>query len=483
MHRAFIKYFPVFIFLLFSSIAFSQIRQVIIHGRVTDRLGKAVEYAAIQNADATAGTDADARGYYSLRVTLPATINVFALGFLKQQKQLQTSKDSMEVNFQLLPDISQIQEVTITANHLADAVKASPALRDFELKDNKLWLLYNLKKKSVIEVMDSTGKTLAQMTLPYRVVKDSINHTQHGFLYSTHKDSVLLYKLQDNTIQIKRMTVGTYKNFSEKLVAYRAPYYYYVNYDKVDTRVNYSYFDKPDSVRKVFYRYQDPKFERANREAKELMLALEGMMPSEAGGSGVAGTYDRLDTLVESLPYTPDPIVLKQTLIQIFEPQGASYEEIQGEMNEARDIIGAGNPDPLAAENELSRLHMQISRPATILRVVGDSAYIFNFDNNTLSVFGPTNEFVRELPLGIYIHSIDYREKDILVDKENQECYFTYEKWSHTYLGKINLVTGKVSYTIELKFFPVDKVRIARGYAYYIYFEGGQGYLYKQKLD
>jgi len=472
-------------FVLFISIvAHSQTKKFTIRGRITNRAGKGIEYAAVQNTVTGVGINADARGEYILKTVLPTNLSVFALGYLNQQKDLQSSAaDTIQIDFVLEPDISQLQMVTVTANHDEELVTDAPNLKDFEIRDGKLWLIYSLKKKSTIEVTDSMGKPITQITLAYRVYKDSINHTPHGFLYSMHNDSVILYKLKNNAISTNAISIDTYNKFSNKLIGYRYPYYYYVDYDMVDTRVNYSYFNKHDSIKKVFYQYKDSRFERSNRETKELLLALEGMMPPESGERGRAGIYNRQDTLVEAIGYIPNRATLKELLFKIFEPKGASYEEVEDAMNEASEIINDRGPNPLAVENEQERLSMISSKPFTLLRIANDSVYIFNFDNNTMSVHSPDNYFVREVPFGIYIHSINYRKKDIIMDGQSHECYFKYVKWAHTYLCKINLATGKISYTIELKYSSVDKICIWGGYAYFSYSDVGTTYLYKQKLD
>ncbi|HXB13567.1 MAG TPA: hypothetical protein VNZ45_16380, partial [Bacteroidia bacterium] len=171
-------------------------------------------------------------------------------------------------------------------------------------------------------------------------------------------------------------------------------------------------------------------------------------------------------------------------------PQGASTAEIENTYASAQQLL-AMSPDPSAADNEAITLKGMLMHVFSILRIVNDSVYIFNFNNNILSVYSPSNEYVRQVPFGVSTRAIKYRKKSILVDEEKQECYFKYKRWGYTYLQKINLATGNISYTIKLKYPFIDKVCVSDGYAYFCYFNtqdrdniyNGKTCLYKQKLD
>jgi hypothetical protein len=441
--------------------------QVTIKGRVTDKNGHGIEYAAIQIGNSGAGVITDARGFYSIKATTPANISVFALGYTNQQKQVEASPgSSIELNFTLERDATQLKEVTVSANNPSGLITEAPNLMSFELKDKKLWLVFSEKKSDKIKIIDTAGNSITQTTLPYRFQKDSINLTPHNFLYTIHNDSIQLYKLRRDSIAINKMSLATYEKYSNNLVAYRYPYYYYLSYDSLDTRVNYSYFNKADSSRKIFYRFRDSRLMRSNRETKELMLALEGLMAQPGSSTATGDIYNYKDTLIAMLGYLPSPADLKELILQMYRPQGATLMEVNDIMDEAEQIINTPG-DPYAAVIEQERLANFTIRVISILKVIKDSVYIFNFDNNTITVYSPNNVYERTETFEVNIHSINYRNKEILVDQVTQECYFKYWKNLHTYLAKIDLATGRVLYTIELNYMHLGKIRIAGGYAYF----------------
>lgn len=478
------------ILLLFSSWGYSQ--RIVIKGRVIDKNHLGIPFAAVQNINTGSGINADMKGFYILKTTLPATVTSFALGYLSQQQLVQTATtDTIEMNFELASDASQLQTVTITVPQTTRLLIESPNLMDFEVRNNKLWLVYSVKGGDKIEVQDTNGHTLAYTTFKYHFYRDSLAQSPSGYLYSIYKDSAYIYSLDSNSIKIKTMRLDTFNMYSVGVVAYRFPYYYYVNYDALNTRVNFSYYNKPKNIQKTFYRYSDSKLAHDNRESQEVLLAMEGFMALETAANNKVSTNSRKDSLVETVGYIPDATALKELMLRIFQPQGASLFEVEDAMDRAQGLVWYTGDDAFKSENEKERLNRLNVTPSAILRTMDDSVYIFNFNNHTVSIYGPHNDSVREVTLSTDIPYLRYREKDIIVDKEKHACYFKYVRWFHTYLQKIDLVTGTVYGNIELKYPNVYKVRIANGFAYFSYFNtqdhsnlyNGQTCLYRQRLD
>lgn len=488
------RYSRLIVFTLFLSInsAFAQHKTVVFHGRITDKQHKGIPFAAVQNTNTGTGINADARGFYLLKTTLPAALSVFTLAYNIQRKEVNESKtDTVEIDFELEENPEELQAVTIKASHPPQILKEEVNLMDFELKDGKLWLVYSVKGGDKIEIVDSGGRHISQLNLKHRVHKDSINQTPHGFLYSIYKDSLQLYSLDSGKIKVKRMLLSIYQQYSGTLVGFRFPLYYYINFVEGGSGVNYYYYDKSNNKQSIFFKYIDSKLYRANRETAETMLALQLLLaPSMENGDYHSA---QMNTLPDSLTYLlgPDADASQtRSIIQnLYLPKGASLQEVENSLASAQAILNS--PDPYAVENEYGALALLKSKPFTILRLINDSVYIFNFDNNILSVYSPANDYVRQVPMGINIHAIRYRHKNIIVDEEKQECYFKYEKGEHTYLEKLNLATGNISYKIVLKYPFIAKVRISGGYAYFSYFNtqdkdniyNGKTCLYKQKLD
>jgi len=474
------------------NISYAQ-KLVVIHGRICDNTGKGIGYAAIQNTNTAQGINSDARGFFILKTRLPISLEAFALGYNTGKKEIEKSdKDTVELNFTLEENAAELRPVTISANHLPQLLEEHPSLMDFELKNNKLWLVYSVKGGDKIEVVDTGGKHITQTVFKYRFHKDSINQTPHGFLYSIYKDSLQLYTIDSNKIHVASISLQTYKEHSGDLVAFRNPYYYLIAYSDEDSHIYYICYDKSTGAKKIFYEYRDTRLLRANVEEKETLLALQALAPAENAPNGNASITNRNDTLTNFLGFQPDD----QTVLQLLKDMNASYgmntAMAENALYDAKNLINSHSPDPYAVDDEANALTMLHKKVFSILKIINDSVYVFNFQDNMINVYSPTNSFIRQEPFGINLHAIRFRKKEILVDETTQECYFKYKNMlNRTYLEKINLATGRVSYKIELKFPFIDKVRISGGYAYFSYFNiqdrdniyNGKTCLYKQKLD
>jgi hypothetical protein len=456
--------------------AHAQNNQVVIHGRITDKDHRGIAYAAVQNSNTGEGINSDEHGQYILRTILPVSLIVFALGYTIQQKEVgNKTDDSLRIDFELKEDATELQEVTITDSHTPQLVIKSPTLMDFELKDNQLWLVYSVKGGDKIELIDTGGRHITQATYKYHFHKDSIGQTLYGLLFSVYNDSVSLFTLDNGVITIEWMPLRTFRAYQSSIIGYKDPYYYQISFDSMDARVNYSCFNRTTSTRKIFYKYTDMKLFQSNKVFQQRMMASE--------------LYS-LDTQ-DSAAYQK----VELSLINLYLANGGKLAEAQEAVTQAQ----------LMRNGQVERSHHYRSawfpsgesRVFSMFCLANDSEYIFNFNNNILSVYGPFNTFVRQTPFNLYTHvgfdwhPLQYMKINILVDEQTQECYFKYKKMGYTYLEKINMASGKISYTIKLITPFVDKVRISGGYAYFSYFNlqdrdniyNGKTCLYKQKLD
>lgn len=480
---------------IISGILFAHAQtKCVIHGRITNKEGKSIPYAAIQNMNTGNGINATALGDYVFKTSLPASLEVFALGYNIEKKQISNSdKDSVEINFELSPNAAELQPITIGAGNPAHLLLEAPNLQDFELKDSKLWLVYRLKGGDKIEVTDTGGRSITQLIRGYYFYRDSINQTPHGFLYTIYKDSLQLYSLDNDNIKVNSMLLETYKKYSGNLVGFRHPYYYYVSFDS-DMRVNYSYLDKTKNVTKKFFSFRDSKLARANKEIDMTMFVLEVLLIIRDADTVLGGSKGRRDSLISIFGYEPGIQKIKSVLMNVYLPKGVSMSEINSTLAQTRAIVQNQNAqDPYVLKDWLQELSRWRSEIFSLMRIINDSVYIFNFDNNIISIYSPNNEYVRQVPLGLSVRTLNkFWGKDIIVDDITHECYFKYKNWlSHTYLEKINLATGNISYKIELKYAFIDKIRISGGYAYFSFVGSASDdnnvssktCLYKQKLD
>ena len=76
-------------------------------------------------------------------------------------------------------------------------------------------------------------------------------------------------------------------------------------------------------------------------------------------------------------------------------------------------------------------------------------------------------------------------KKNIIQDKVTGAFYAVFESNGFSYLGLIDVTTGKILNKVKLAFKYVDKIRVNNNFVYYVYrpFESTQKkYLYKEQL-
>lgn len=120
------------------------------------------------------------------------------------------------------------------------------------------------------------------------------------------------------------------------------------------------------------------------------------------------------------------------------------------------------------------------------LFLVHDTLYIFDYPKDMLRVYSSSGQLLRSTPI---FHHYQAKEtgfqKNLQQDRSTGEIYAVYEKDGYTFLGVIDLKTGQVRYKAKMAYRYIEKIRVHKGAAYYIYrpFESTQKkFLYRQKL-
>lgn len=488
-------------FLLGVSFACAQNKTVVLHGTITDSTHKAIPFAAIQNSFTGEGINSDQNGQYIFRTKVPAALSVYSLGYDIINKQVDyVNKDSLEIDFELKQSAEELQTVVISASHPAKLLTEAPNLMDFELKDNMLWQVYSVKGGDRLTVTDTGGNQIATATYNYYFHKDSIGQTPYGPLYSIYKDSIQLFTLdKNNQIKKKAMSLREYKSYAEALVGFRFPLYYYKSYDSLETRINYTVFDRQTNTKKIFYRFMDTKLYKENRDIEDRMLFVQYMLllKDSLNFPDIEALRDQEDNMYSGNSNIQSYAQVKNDITAKALSSGASVQEAENALAEAQSHVNLEYDIVETNQIERQALSMMKNNVFSWLRIVNDSVYIFNFDNHMISVYSPDNVYVRQVPFDFYMHygfdwhPLRYRKINILVDGEKQECYYYQKSWGYTYIGKINLASGKITSNIKLKYPFISKVRISGGYAYFSYFNNqerdniynGKTCIYKQRLD
>jgi hypothetical protein len=435
--------------LLVSCILSAQKNHIVVEGKVTDILKRPIAYATIQAIGTDEGTNADVKGHYIFKTTLPADLKASFIGYRTGVKKIspEVEKDTVEVNFVLTADSTQLQQVVITATHEPELIRESGTMKDFETNEHKLWLLYHYRDGDHLEIYDTDMKgCLTRVILKHR--SDQLTKTPYNYLYIENPDSVRLfdYDAVDKSIDVGGVTPFEFHRFVKNLVTYKAPYYYY-GWKSFDCSIlKYLYVDI-NSGEKVLYRYKSAVISRQNND---IIDEVEGLNRPELDSNGMP----------EIIP------------ADMAEHRG--YHAKLGEESRNKEKIVM----------QLKSLFIDVFCP---LRIVRDSIYIFNFDNDTIYVYNLNNQQIREMPLAFYVNGMKYKDQDILVNEEGNECYYKFVVGGVAYLQKIDLNNGTKMSTQKLGFAFPEKIRIMAGYAYYIYSDTKDNgmfirHIYRQKL-
>lgn len=437
-----------FLFFL-PGILFAQTQHIVLEGNIKDASDKPIPYATIQTIGTSEGVNADSRGHYTFKTTLPVVLKATDIGYKTQQKKItpEAGKDTIQVDFILAADSAQLQQVVVTAMHQPELVNESGTLEDFETNEHKLWLLHHYRKGDHLEIYDSVMNCLSRVILKHP--SEHLTKTPYNYLYIENSDSVRLFDYNDanNSIDVGGVTHKEFRRFLHQLVTYHEPYYYY-KWDLIDTsNVTYSYVDKDSGRNKMLYYYRNASIARYN---DGILIEVYKLSTPELDENGMP----------EFIPS------------DVSEQKG--YNPRVGEVSRNK-------------ESNVLVLHELMRHIFCPLRIIRDSIYIFNFDNDTMYVYTLNNKRVREIPISFNREASKFKNRDILVNEEGTECYYKFVVDGTTYLQKIDLNIGAKMNTQKLGFSFTEKIRIMNDYAYYTTSDAEDNgmfvrHLYRQKL-
>jgi len=476
LRKRILNHFPMkkissFFLLLFPCLLPAQIKHVVVEGRVTDMLYAPAAFATIQNTTTKEGTYADYTGYFSFKTILPATLKVSLVGYKTIVKNVmpKPGRDTIRVDFTLSIDSNQLLPVEVSSINKPELVKESGSLIDFETNQQKLWLLYNYRDGDHLEVYDDGTNYLTRIVLKHHL--ESINTTPHGFLYIKNQDSVHFfeYSQKSNSILISSIVVDIFDKFIHHLITFNDPCYYYLWIAPDSSAINYWYFNNQTKKRKILYYYFNPVLSVVNDSISAKLFLLNLLI----------------------YPINQEGLSLEQSSLA---PSAVSETAESGNSNVAmapQQGHGAGGERPNNSrqyEDEEKNYSALLHGIYSSLKIIRDSIYIFNFDNDSVYVYTIGNNLIRKMPLSFYVYGVKYRSRDIIVNEESTECYFKFILHGNCYLQKIDLNTGTKINTQKLAFPFPEKIRILGGYAYFTYLENDINqmfvrHLYRQKLN
>lgn len=413
---------------------FAQTTHVVLEGKVTDFSHNSIAYATVQNIGTDEGTNADTKGKYILKITLPATLKASFIGYKTVLKKIspEAGKDTIQVDFVLALDSAQLQQVEITATQEPQIIRESGSLIDFDISNGSLLLLYQHSHGDLILAYDTNMHKLIATQLKWRV--ENLQRDERLDIYYAHHDSLYFLYYNPNSSAFEQFSLSqVYFNSFEPVKAFNPPCYYYGKKMEMNAGVQYAFYNSKSKEQKVFYTYFDPNIISQNSEREQEMKDLENKISQlwMKDGGIKARTYE----------------------------------------GSLRNLSVLG-----------SDFYSQIS-------VVNDSIYIFNFDNDSINVYDNNNDLIRKFPLLFDPKQFRVSHWEIITNDNKKECYLKYEKNGITYLRKIELNSGRVCGLQVMKYSFIEKLRIFDNYAYYTTLSGGGSgedpfvrHLYRQKL-
>ncbi len=424
-----IKHLVLLFFFLWVQNLIAQEKKILIKGKVHDIGNMPIAHAAIQNIETNEGTTADVLGNYYLKAVLPTTIKVVLLGYKTVLKRIPSiqHKDTVEEDFTLETDSELLKRITIISAPAAqpDLLKESGSLMDFEIHNNKIWLLYHYRKDDVMELYDSTMNYLSRISLNHRAEalnkEDNtalyLSQTPTNSLFDENTDSIYFYEYNPirNTIDEIGMSREQFDKATKNLCAYHYPYYYWFLQNFDNSSINYVYFKSLVPDNKLLYDYSDISMARHN---DPVLLELHGINQPENCLDFMSRNASQVDAAALSLR--------EETLLELL----------------VRNIYCP-------------------------LKIVRDSIYIFNFDNDSILVFNLENEKRRQFSLSFQIHGMEIHYPEIMVDDEGMNCYYKYVYNDQVYIENIDLNSGIEENKQKLEFPFPNKIRIMGGYVYY----------------
>lgn len=402
-----------------------------ITGTIIDDKGMPLQHVIVECKEQHKRTTTDKDGNFALQIEIPATISAQLLGYLPYKH---TIKETRPLRITLEADVFPLPEINISLNNEPVVLEKNLRLIDFEIKNDEVWTLYAYKKGHRIKVEDLKTSSIHNYRFRKRV--DAIEKSAHNILYLHSDDSIYFIDHDTTLVHFYSLSHANYKTNIEPLVGYNYPMYYYKSGNRISQQTFFYAFNRDDGKMNCFFKYMNYSNGKRNIE--------------DAGRVGL--TARNLE------------------------------EETHKDGRAANNV--ALNSSMRKAQMELDFYDKIIFTPIVCeLKIFDDSLFIFNFDNDSISVYDSNRNYCRRLKLGFDKSNV--QERQIVMDENKSSIYFTYVNKGILHINEINPHTGKAITSSKINgiAFP-KKMRIYNKDAYFIIWDKQEelGKLFKQKL-
>ncbi|OFY84331.1 MAG: hypothetical protein A3K10_02460 [Bacteroidetes bacterium RIFCSPLOWO2_12_FULL_31_6] len=330
---------------------------------------------------------------------------------------LQNKKDTITLDFYMLKSSQVLGTVEISETKSEGVLANNKWLYDYELQDGKLWLMFNGNKANRLIAIDSLRDTVISTIISEKIEK--LEKVLGAYLFAFSKDSVFSLVKNNYGVAIsERFNMEKYLSQIKPVIC--------VNDYAIVKDVN----PLTASV----------KFKMIHLKTKNSFF-LSRYMNTAKAEYNISHTYAN-NAMKEHLE-SVNKGHMGDVWIDDIKPVRENYHETW-------DLA----------------FHHLIELPV-YLRVLNDSIYIINHDNDSIYVFDNSGNYNR-------VQTINYRKKnvhnsDIIVDEEQQNVYYKYLIKGVCYLEKIDLNTGTSLNIIRIKKTFPQKIKIKSGLIYFMF--------------
>lgn len=378
------------------------------------------------------------------KVTLNATINALILvstnhpiydDFRQGFRMKRTENDTLKFEIVLKPSsLQNIKEVVIKAPGIPDTIYGSDRLSvaDFEIQKNgKLILLtYPKQLKKGGEIILFDGKEVLS-TFPVNDVPEKLIRDFRGNTHVICQSDILTIVTTKNEVQIASIEKDYFFKYIAPIIDTNRTKMYLNNFNPVYPAFDYFTFDRIDSsYKKILHIEDDLMMELYKSEYKWMDVRTKLWAKNKEIETGISA-----EVWVGANYFT----------------QSLYYEEAYA---------------PMFHRN--------------------DSIFVFDYSKDRLLIFNVFGDLVDTL--AVYHHYNPRKsgwKKNVIQDKVTGAIYAVFELNGFSYLGLIDVNTGRIEKKVKLAYKYVDKIRVNNNFVYYIYrpFESLQRkFLYREQL-
>ncbi|MDQ3193154.1 MAG: carboxypeptidase-like regulatory domain-containing protein [Bacteroidota bacterium] len=478
-------FLPVFLtFLLLTSLSLAQTNEVLLIGKVLDQKQSTLPGANIISVQSKRGTTTDKAGFFKIVVSCPDTLRISYIGFETQTIFIPYIKPStaadtvISLSIVLKQSGYGLREAVIRAKKDPELVygfdgKVRKWIYDYELQEDKIWILNSKGSKHYLTIVSTMGDTLLEKHLNF--TPQSSFKDVYGTIFLLTEKSAKLVSYEKKVFKIYReITLLQFKQNVKPVVAGNNSHLFF-RYDKPQEGIiNFVQASFTDTAKTLFYSYSaEGQLDILTEETRKVRLNLQvASMDRQRMVSSNSNQFNQLNASFNTnsnMGRSNDAINDIDQQQMLSEMDFKAKREFR-ELNELyKDVVrplylpSSFNPE---VNGWLTKLMMQPKFCPFILK--NDTVFIFNHIIDSLHVFSINGQ---RLHSSYITYSVEKAKgESILLDDISGKFYYKYLNNGIVHLREIDVYTGSTvrNYSIEEMTFP-EKVQVSNNKVYFLH--------------